>query len=457
MTPTRPRYFVPRPTREAAAPTASGPGRIVHALDLFVLEESAHRGREWMVGLDEAGTLVLLPIEDRRHLPAAVQAELSYHEVASGGPRRLAFSEVYLFSAQFIEPAADAPGANDPVHLFGTLHGPFPRPAGVTAAATEGQLTVTRADLLEGLVMGEAWAFRFSGEVGSAGPSSRCFHMMLPGDREEVAAEGRGVVLAYPLLPPELTLTDAANEILVSQLLYELLAALREDLRKEQAECVWLTDELPVPSRAAFIQRLESDGYTLEGDVAVRRGEARRGFLASLFGASRGDRVIVPPEGTLAEYLGLARAALASLPGWPSRRAVALRARSGGGGVVPMVPHVAPAGNTPPAGPPGAIPASALEPTSWQDDFRDPAGPPPASPPRPTAAQQRLDAGSTRSASTPRGPAPPNRADRAKRAKRAEGPEWMDDFAEPTPGPVSDPLEEEQPAPVRPDWMKDFE
>ena len=84
----------------------------------------------------------------RRCHGIACAAQVSFHEVAGGSRRLLRAAELYLFELQLVEQAADRPGFDDPVHLYGTLLGPL-SPAGL-GEVTEGQLTVTRADLLEG-------------------------------------------------------------------------------------------------------------------------------------------------------------------------------------------------------------------------------------------------------------------------------------------------------------------
>src|SRR5262249_50279233 len=151
----------------------------------------------------------------------------------------------------------------------------------------------------------------------------RCFHLLLPGDREEEISRGSGIILAYPLLPPELILTDVSNEFVVSRLLYDILIAIKEDLEREQVAHPMRSSVLPVPSRMNLEQELMAQGYEIKGDAAVKKpggGGGFQGFLSTVFGPLMSDRLDLPPEGEADDFLNLAVIALNTLPGWPSPR-----------------------------------------------------------------------------------------------------------------------------------------
>ena len=289
-------------------------------------------------------------------------------------------SEVFLFDLQLLEQPAGAPGWNDPVYLYGRMYGPYPESAGERPVGVEGQLTLTRGDLLQGLVDEAAGAFRCAGTGDAEGQARRCFHMMLPGDAEAEIRGGSGLILSYPLLPAELITDDVSNEIVVSQLLFDMLSALKEDLEREQAEHPLRGLTLPVPSRASLEQQLRSQGYEIEGDTAFRKaasGEGFKGLLASVFGALTSESVELPPEADIDEMLDLANRVLKSLPGWPPPRAQALRERvrpapaRNNAGLVRPGPYRTPqltAPIPPPVRPPQPVRRSS-EPPEWMKDF----------------------------------------------------------------------------------------
>lgn len=317
-----PRYFVSRSERQA-------PGEILppdHVVDSFFVGARHLAAREWAVAVDAAGGMQTLPRDDGE-LSEAIQTELAYHEMTGGRGRLLEASEVFLFSLELLEQPAGTPGWNDPVYLYGTLYGPHP--AYEQAPGVEGQLTITRGDLLEGLIRSADHAFRYS-RPGAENKPPRCFHLTLPADREEEIRQGAGIVLAYPLLPEELIRTDVSNEIVVKQLIYDILAAIKEDLERERVAHPLRSMVIPVPSRFTLEQQLMAEGYSIENGAAVKKapgGEGFKGFLAGVFGSLMNDSLELPPEADVDEFLEIAGRVLNSLPGWPSPRAEALRMR----------------------------------------------------------------------------------------------------------------------------------
>ena len=314
-----PRYFTPRPT----AASAPRPGPLAGALDAFVLEGAQQAG-EWVVGVDGLGALTAEPLGGPASPSARVQAQLAYHEVAGGGRRRVAAEALWLFECKLVEQAPDNPGTDDPVYLYGTLVGPLG--AGADLPRVEGQLAVTRSDLLDAAVQDAAHAFRFGGRVGDPfrSASARAFHLHLAADRVEEIEQGRGVVIAYPVLAPDLQAMSEGNAWFFDQMLYDVLVGLWGDVARESPPPARWPEELPVPDRGDHEAELRARGFAIEGDTAVRR---RKGLLGAVLSSFVEDRRALPAEGDSDGYVELAREALTAVPGWPPARVSALRAR----------------------------------------------------------------------------------------------------------------------------------
>lgn len=428
-----PRYFVPH-AASPAEPVQPEPSAVLHAVDTFRLHTPYLGEREWLVCTDIQGHLVVLPASARDQLPASVQAQLTHHELTSGrAPRLLTTSGLFLFSVELVEHPADAEGINDPVYLYGTLVGPWP---GASPQRLPGQLTVTRADVLAGLVQGAGDALRYAPDPESK-TAPRSYHALLPGDRPERLAAGEGLVLAYPAVPLDMQAHHAANDPWVAHILHAVLTQLQEDVRAHGGEPEVLARmELPVPSRLMAIAELEARGYEVKGEVATPRRN-HPGLVNRLAEWLRAEKVRVPPEAQAPEFIALASRALEALPGWPSETERVLRALTRPGdstpakGVLPVTAPRIPA--APPRLPPRAPPAPA-RPGDWMQDFLDaharPGGSKPtltrAPPPAPPAAP------------------PPRRSD------------WMSDFTSSPPAPRRPEPAAPEPA-KKPGWMSDFE
>lgn len=440
-----PRYFVARADADQSA-VECGEFEPGHAIDTFVLSGRGAPELEWLVATDLLGSLGAIPESEWDRLPPRVRGEVGYHEVSGGrSRRRLDVEDLFLFDVELLEQPAQSSGWNDPVYLYGTLYG-VDTALGV-ARGVEGQLTVTRCDVLEGIAHGADYAFRVADPDGPESRDGRCMHMLLPGDTDEATRRGSGLVLAYPLLPAELGADDTTNEIVVSRLLYDLLVALKEDLERERVDHPLRSTDLPVPSRFVLEQELVAKGYRISGDTAIKsaeRVEGMRGLVVSALGSLLDDEVALPRQADVGEFVAIAASALARLPGWPSPRAAAIRARVAGPTSTPRVPHVlpprpgAPTGQGAPQAPPVLRRPTPVrvrrsdEPPAWMQDFISAHRAAGAPPPRLTTARAP---GGTEGASGD--------------AKDAG---WMRDFGrtsaptKPTPAPKDDP-----------DWMKDFE
>ena len=421
---TTPRYFVrAEATAKSAERRAGDSSGIVRIQDLFRLGTRGEADREWVVGADLDGNLDLVAVEDRGALAGEVQAHLSYHEIAIGGRvRRIAAEQLFLFEVQLVEQPADTPGLNVPVYLYGRLSGPFPRPRGAELPVCDGQLTVTRADVLAGLSEGEPHAFQYPG-APRAGPAGSGFHLLLPGGRVEEIEAGQSVVLAYPAFDPELAAVDAANEALTVQILYDLLRGFQEDLERAGKA---LPCRVPVPSRAAYVAQLVADGWSVKGDRAIRMPKPRN-FVGAVVGRLfRRETMTLAPIGKTEDFFAAARLALQSLDGWPDARSRALLARlSPAGPAAPRAAALAPAAAPPSS--PRPLPPRAQRPRrdDWMKDFIEAHATPGKAAPRITSS--------------------------ASRAKPAANADWRSDFAA-GPGKPPDELPK-----ARPEWMEDFE
>ncbi|WP_338863860.1 hypothetical protein [Myxococcus stipitatus] len=434
-----PRYFVPHASTPSESVLADA-SSVVHVVDAFQLDSQHVLEPEWWVGLDALGGVHVVPASERHLLPASALAQLTHHEVASGRtPRRIAASELFFFSVELVEHPADAEGFNDPVYLYGQLSGPWP---GASPQRVPGQLTVTRGDVLAGLTQGAADAFHYV-QTPESPTAPRGYHALLPGDRPEMLAGGRGLVLAWPSVPPEIQVGNASNGPMVARMLHDVLTQLQEDAGANRGPEALARMELPVPSRAMAIAELEMRGYEVKGDVAVLRRQ-HPGLLTRMAEWLRAEKVHIPPEATAPEFLELARKALAALPGWPTETERALRSCVRAGGApragAPSIPRAASPAPQKPL-PPRAPPAPP-RPGEWMEDFLNAhaAARPQASKPRLTRARP----------STP----PPS--------AKAGVPAWMDDFASaPTAATPRSPREAPaaaKPAPAKkPDWMSDFD
>jgi len=345
-------------------------------------------GTELVVGTDLEGRIAV--VEDRTTLAARGRAQLAFHDVAAAG-RTIAIDaqELFVFDLQTIEMLPDAPGLNDPLYVYGLLAGPFPVKSAEPRAPVEGQLTVTRADLISGLVAGVAASFAYAPDAGG----SRAVHALLPGGRADMIALGRGVVRALPLAPGWLPDCPGPNDLVAAQLLYDVLSALRADMKID-------TPLLPVPDRAAFEAQLVAKGWRIEGNEAVRPR------ASGLLGALRGsDRQTLPRQGSLDDLVAEARALLAKIPEVPTAEAKAIAARLAPPPARPIIPASAPAPALTPSPPVSAArPRVSVPRTEWMKDFVDAHRAPDRRPPK---------------VSTP-----------ARAVDKAATPAWMADFAE---------------------------
>jgi hypothetical protein len=261
-----------------------------------------------VVALDEDGFLGVIPESELENPTRAIREQLAYHEVEYGALRTLWASSFHLFEIEHVDLAPDVPGVNDPVYVHGRMFGPFPERGGETRFAEHGHLTLTRSELLASFVAGYRHAMRYEGN--SAGGAGQCFHMLLPGDRVAALEVGEGLVLAYPLMPTDVTIRNAANDALVIQMVYLILSAIERELDVA-------VSTIPVPSRALVERLLRAEGFEIEGDLATRKREGILGFFFR-------EKVALPAQGTLTDFAAAARRLLAHCERHPTARTAAL-------------------------------------------------------------------------------------------------------------------------------------
>jgi hypothetical protein len=277
-----PRYFVPRPGAVAQVRPLGG---VAFALDVFAIEPAAAPPEEWLIGLDDSGQLTAQRTgPEAADLLPLVRDAVAFNEVSKGNVRALAQESLYALELSAFEATPDAPTADDPVYLHGALVGAL-APGCREAPRIEGKLVVSRGDLLQGLVAGAEHSFLHQDRVAER--TARTVHLLLPGDRAEVLAGGRGAVLAYPVCGPDTEEVGPGNEALVAEMLHDLLAA--------------------------------TGG--LDGDPARARAS---GGLLWFMGRGRRKR---SHDASVDELLSRAREELNRLPDWPDPRARALLAR----------------------------------------------------------------------------------------------------------------------------------
>lgn len=313
-----PRYFVAQ--SDTAPVDALRPALAGQVVDVLRWRRSRRGIQEVAVIRDLTGALHVQP-GPFTALPAAIRAAIHHHELAAGGLRTVDAEALWLLDADAMEQLPDTPGVNDPIYLRGRLSGPWTDDGAVIAS---GRLAITRADLLAALVFGEPYALRLAHTISGG---ARCLHMALPGGRTDEIAGGEAYVLAYALVPYELQPTDPANEPVAAQLIHDVLGALRADF-KASRQPHWLVREvLPVPSRADLEHRLQSEGWKIRGNTAVRPSgppSGISGFISMALGVDYDRKIVLPKEAPLQAFVALAGRMIQSFPGFPDERATEL-------------------------------------------------------------------------------------------------------------------------------------
>lgn len=438
----------------------------VHAIDSFFLGGRHVAEREWLVTIDAAGSLKAICDDELSNLPEEVQQDLAFNEViGSAASRTIDGQEFYIFHLEALEQPPETPGLNDPVYLYGTMYGPFPASTDDSYRGIQGQLTVNRIDLLAGIVNSAQSSFHY--QTGAAGSTQRCFNILLPGDREEEIMRGKGLVMTYPLMPGDIGLGDPWNEFLVSNLIYDMLDALKDDIQKEKVNHPLRDMILPVVSRFAFENDLKSQGYVIKGETAMRQPGAAGGLpnllpdvlnkplpksITNAIGKIIKDKFTLPPEGTVDDFIALARETLVKLPGYPPPRAKALQSRVRSASVEARAgqSRKTAAAPRPIKTPTGTVtaprPSQKSKKSEWMNDF---------------ISTHRQDPAQTETRLTDWKYIDPPVANQSKNRLSSKNSEWLNDFSsQKLPGKeekTKPQKSEPKPSEVKPDWMKDFE
>lgn len=288
-----PRFFVPQ--SETLAPLAPLDETCWpdHVIDAFYLEGN----REWVATVCSDAGLRLLPVDG--NLPDNVKEQLAAYEVAGGQVRRMNLNELFLLAVRYFD-RSQGNGFARPVKLSGTLFGPFgPAHAARDVHQVDGELLISQAELLDAISTDAAAAFRYP-----ALRDTRMFHLTLAGDHEDELRGGLGVILAYPLLPPELCIDGPANQAMIRTNLLEVLVGIQGEPDK---------------------------GFNPKAELSK--------WLTSF----TGRKVNLTTQNTLEEGIQLAQQSLKSLSDWPSPRVTAMRQRLASKPAPPPPPPVSPA------------------------------------------------------------------------------------------------------------------
>ena len=436
-----PRFFIAK-TSEDDAPTApSSPVRIV---DHFITAGRHRTEAEYIVSIDINGNLTTVGEREMQESASDLQSQLAYNGVAQPMTRALAINEFYVFNVELIDRPADAPGINDPIYLYGNILGPIP--GAEPPLSIPGQLTVTRADILGGILAAAPYAFHYEGSQ-AVRAFSRCFNILLPGGREDEIARGDSIVVAYPLPPSDLLTSDGSNELSIAQLLYDILSDIKKELAQLNGRAHRLQNQvLPVPNRAALESELEAKGYVIKGDQAVKKIGGNNkfvGMLAEAFGSSMKDKLDLPAQGSIEDLLEIARYAVETLPGWPPPQTKKLRNMCQLATPEMMERASAPKSESVFVASHGSCEAPRPQlprkrPEEWLRDFRQPQAnsSPPALPPSSSSAGSSLSAYASNSAASSPSGSKPNSSKTSSSKNNSSGsvasgaakPVWLSDF-----------------------------
>lgn len=284
------------------------------------------------MGLDALGELVAVPLDEAELMTGACR-DLAYNDaLAAEPPRRLDFDSLHVMAVDTVEHLESRSSRGDADNMYGRLRGPIPGAAGA-GPGMDGMLTACRAEVLQALAWSGTRAFHCA--PGEGGRDARFFQLALAGESERKLAEGRGLVLGYPLFPAEVSFDDPSNDLLVSHIAHDTLRSLQEELAGAGSQPLREGRPLPVPSRGQIVSELRAQGFEIDEDRAFMRSDAGglTGWLSDVFGVGT-KTVDIPPEGTPDEFIALAAQGLALIADWPSGEARAIAARTGSAGAM---------------------------------------------------------------------------------------------------------------------------
>ncbi len=238
------------------APSGGDETRLAQSLDLFSIGDRFVREQLLAVGVDPSGRLSVASAREPGRFYESAHQQLVLHQVsAKRAPRHLAVDQLWLFDLQVVEQLSDANTLNDPVFLYGTLFGPVSEQ--LPLEARQGQLAVTRADVLEAFL--RSVPHRFGASASQTGGGVELSHgLLLPGESDELLAQGTGFILALPVPPPELA--DAGgNGAQVRFVIHQLLEQLQGDLdgkKRSKLSKLFVASPKVVPGPHARVDEL---------------------------------------------------------------------------------------------------------------------------------------------------------------------------------------------------------
>ncbi|MFN8551320.1 MAG: hypothetical protein U0103_07525 [Candidatus Obscuribacterales bacterium] len=323
-------YKAPKFFSERTRQPIANASQALHVVDRFFMDRGWQSPSECCVLLNSGGYLELAEVNEQRPLPSHILNQLSFDEVANRkNQRQLRVRSLHLMNVQSVEQPVNTAGIDDPIVLQGTMTYAF----GPINEVLVGDLMVSRGEILNAMLEGAKCAFEYSVDAGR-GKASRCFHLMLPGNRIEATTNGIDLVLAYPLLPIELIDKSPGNETLIQTTLLELLSALKNDLTEEDTNHPLVSTDLAALDREKRVQNLIDEGYTVDGNRAIRSKyktpwHSLNELIETLgpFGLSTKIEQQLPPENCLDELLQLTATTIATIPGWPPASANAVSSR----------------------------------------------------------------------------------------------------------------------------------
>lgn len=315
-----PPYFQPRRgqenplTEESVRSTAS-------LVDMFYFRDVESQAVELVVVLGcLGGGLTVITGEAISTLSSDLQGQVGSVEASRRGQfRAITAGPLYLMTLEAVEQQVQVEGFNDAVYLYGQMQARLSADQGrveITPLANEGRLTVGRLDVLH--AYRESLAHVFQNPYDA---DERMVHLLLPGAPISDIQQGRGLVLVYPVLDPQM-FDRADNTVIVMRIVYDLLSRLQAELSLRPGQSPLAATPLPVPSRRRLEVELRLAGYDIEGDEAIRSsdprppGQEEPGLLDRLRRmAARwtAERMTLPPQATPQDYRAIIRRVLPAI------------------------------------------------------------------------------------------------------------------------------------------------
>ncbi len=283
-------------------------------LDIFNLVDPVTGNVETVCVLGCSGDGIdVVPID---HVEGPIAQEVNSARVSRHGIYRyVEAGEVDFFRMVGLSQQADHAGYNDPVvmHTVHNVKAEFDKgDLKVTRFDSRGNLTAGRLDVLRAYQRSQETSAQF-GEQGAA-----IAQLTVPTRSIQKLQQGKGVGIAYPMISSDIIGHVGNNEILM-RVAYDLLVEVQAELIERGVEHPLADQVIPVANRDRLIRDLESDGFEIGEDRAVRvnNGSAADisflNKLRAIFLEFNGDVIDIPPQATAEDYLELVNKVLADL------------------------------------------------------------------------------------------------------------------------------------------------